>query len=161
MLAGQLDDRILALQSQGIFTNPQSYITYATALAYRGEKARLQHYLNENKPLFTTTQEKSWLYLLSKYSANTVRHWQIVPVQFADNRQYVVGATLPVLLKEGQYDAAQKLLATLPANEMLEERYAVGVATRNKAESLRLARLLYQQEPANLYPPGSTKQPGN
>lgn len=71
-------------------------------------------------------------------------------VQFADNRQYVVGATLPVLLKEGQYDAAQKLLATLPANEMLEERYAVSVATRNKAESLRLARLLYQQEPANL-----------
>lgn len=50
-------------------------------------------------------------------------------------------------VKEGQYDAAQKLLATLPANEMLEERYAVSVATRNKAESLRLARLLYQQEP--------------
>ncbi len=93
-------------------------------------------------------------------------------MQFADNRQYVVGATLPVLLKEGQYDAAQKLLATLPANEMLEERYAydaaqkllatlpanemleeryaVSVATRNKAESLRLARLLYQQEPAIL-----------
>ncbi|EFC4167643.1 phage receptor [Escherichia coli] len=57
---------------------------------------------------------------------------------------------IPVLLKEGQYDAAQKLLATLPANEMLEERYAVSVATRNKAEALRLARLLYQQEPANL-----------
>ncbi|WP_434321155.1 hypothetical protein, partial [Escherichia coli] len=32
LLAGQLDDRILALQSQGIFTDPQSYITYATAL---------------------------------------------------------------------------------------------------------------------------------
>lgn len=28
---------------------------------------------------------------------------------------------------------------------MLEERYAVSVATRNKAEALRLARLLYQQ----------------
>ncbi len=26
LLAGQLDDRILALQSQGIFTDPQSYI---------------------------------------------------------------------------------------------------------------------------------------
>ncbi|EZJ44656.1 phage receptor [Escherichia coli] len=151
LLAGQLDDRILALQSQGIFTDPQSYITYATALAYRGEKARLQHYLNENKPLFTTdAQEKSWLYLLSKYSANPVQALANYTVQFADNRQYVVGATLPVLLKEGQYDAAQKLLATLPANEMLEERYAVSVATRNKAEALRLARLLYQQEPANL-----------
>lgn len=151
LLAGQLDDRILALQSQGIFTDPQSYITYATALAYRGEKARLQHYLIENKPLFTTdAQEKSWLYLLSKYSANPVQALANYTVQFADNRQYVVGATLPVLLKEGQYDAAQKLLATLPANEMLEERYAVSVATRNKAEALRLARLLYQQEPANL-----------
>ncbi|HHF8011458.1 TPA: phage receptor [Escherichia coli] len=151
LLAGQLDDRILALQSQGIFTDPQSYITYATALAYRGEKARLQHYLIENKPLFTTdAQEKSWLYLLSKYSANPVQALANYTVQFADNRQYVVGATLPVLLKEGQYDAAQKLLATLPANEMLEERYAVSVATRNKAESLRLVRLLYQQEPANL-----------
>ena len=151
LLAGQLDDRILALQSQGIFTDPQSYITYATALAYRGEKARLQHYLIENKPLFTTdAQEKSWLYLLSKYSANPVQALANYTVQFADNRQYVVGVTLPVLLKEGQYDAAQKLLATLPANEMLEERYAVSVATRNKAEALRLARLLYQQEPANL-----------
>ncbi|XNM77717.1 hypothetical protein ACLK19_03830 [Escherichia coli] len=153
VLAGQLDDWILALQSQGIFTDPQSYITYATAPAYRGEKARLQHYLNENKPLFTTdAQEKSWLYLLSKYSANPVQALANYTVQFADNRQYVVGATLPVLLKEGQYDAAQKLLATLPANEMLEERYAVSVATRNKAESLRLARLLYQQEPANVTP---------
>lgn len=114
-------------------------------------EARLQHYLNENKPLFTTdAQEKSWLYLLSKYSANPVQALANYTVQFADNRQYVVGATLPVLLKEGQYDAAQKLLATLPANEMLEERYAVSVATRNKAEALRLARLLYQQEPANL-----------
>lgn len=151
LLAAQLDDRILALQSQGIFTDPQSYITYATALAYRGEKARLQHYLIENKPLFTTdAQEKSWLYLLSKYSANPVQALANYTVQFADNRQYVVGATLPVLLKEGQYDAAQKLLATLPANEMLEERYAVSVATRNKAEALRLARLLYQQEPASL-----------
>ncbi len=117
LLAGQLDDRILALQSQGIFTDPQSYITYATALAYRGEKARLQHYLIENKPLFTTdAQEKSWLYLLSKYSANPVQALANYTVQFADNRQYVVGATLPVLLKEGQYDAAQKLLATLAAN---------------------------------------------
>ncbi|MHA6433832.1 phage receptor, partial [Escherichia coli] len=128
LLAGQLDDRILALQSQGIFTDPQSYITYATALAYRGEKTRLQHYLIENTPLFTTdAQEKSWLYLLSKYSGNPVQALANYTVQFADNRQYVVGATLPVLLKEGQYDAAQKLLATLPANEMLEERYTVSV----------------------------------
>ncbi len=36
---------------------------------------------------------------------------------------------------------------------MFEERYAVSVATRNKAEALRLARLLYQQEPAKSYPP--------
>ncbi|XNM61274.1 hypothetical protein ACLK1T_04245 [Escherichia coli] len=34
---------------------------------------------------------------------------------------------------------------------MLEERYAVSVATRNKAESLRLARLLYQQETGKPY----------
>ena len=131
LLAGQLDDRILALQSQGIFTDPQSYITYATALAYRGEKARLQHYLIENKPFsyYGRTREKCWLYLLSKYSANPVQALANYTVQFADNRQYVVGATLPVLLKEGQYDVAQKLLATLPANEMLEERYAVSVAT--------------------------------
>ncbi|MFP1528124.1 hypothetical protein ACLB1R_16600 [Escherichia coli] len=138
-------------------TDPQSYITYATALAYRGEKARLQHYLIENKPLFTTdAQEKSWLYLLSKYSANPVQALANYTVQFADNRQYVVGATLPVLLKEGQYDAAQKLLATLPANEMLEERYAVSVATRNKAEALRLARLLVSARTGKSYPPGST-----
>lgn len=152
LLTGQLDARILALQSQGIFTDPQSYITYATTLAYRGEKTRLQRYLSENTPLFTTeAQEKSWLYLLSKYSANPVQALANHTVQFAANRQYVVGATLPVLLKEGQYEAAQKLLATLPADEMLEERYTVSVATQNKAEALRLARLLYQQAPETLH----------
>ncbi|ELO8631817.1 phage receptor [Escherichia coli] len=108
LLAAQLDDRILALQSQGIFTDPQSYITYATALAYRGEKARLQHYLIENTPLFTTdAQEKSWLYLLSKYSGNPVQALANYTVQFADNRQYVVGATLPVLLKQHRAVAYQ------------------------------------------------------
>ncbi|MGU0016812.1 hypothetical protein ACVXG9_23530 [Escherichia coli] len=74
-------------------------------------------------------------------------------MQFADNRQYVVGATLPVLLKEGQYDAAQKLLATLPANEMLEERYAVSVPTRNKAESLRRHDCCISKNRQS-YPPG-------
>lgn len=120
LLAAQLDDRILALQSQGIFTDPQSYITYATALAYRGEKARLQHYLIENTPLFTTdAQEKSWLYLLSKYSGNPVQALANYTVQFADNRQYVVGATLPVLLKEGQYGAAQNCSPPSPPMKCL------------------------------------------
>lgn len=120
LLAGQLDDRITALQSQGLFTDPQSYITYATALAYRGEKARLQRYLIENTPLFTTdAQEKSWLYLLSKYSVNPVQALANYTVQFADNRQYVVGATLPVLLKEGQYDAAQNCSPPSPPMKCL------------------------------------------
>lgn len=151
LLAGQLDDRILALQLQGIFNDPQSYITYAATLAQRGETARLQRYLTENKPLFTSAdQEKSWLYLLTKYSANPVLALANHTVQFADNRQYVVGATLPALLKTGDYDAAQKLLASLPDNEMLEERYAVSVATHNRTQALRLARLLYERDPASL-----------
>lgn len=84
------------------------------------KKARLQHYLNENKPLFTTdAQEKSWLYLLSKYSANPVQALANYTVQFADNRQYVVGATLPVLLKEGQYDAAQNCSPPSPPMKCL------------------------------------------
>ena len=150
-MPGQQDDDPRAALQSGIFTDPPVILLTRPRLAYRGEKSTPQHYLNENKPLFATdAQEKSWLYLLSKYSVNPVQALANYTVQFADNRQYVVGATLPVLLKEGQYDVAQKLLATLPANEMLEERYAVSVATHNKAEALRLARLLYQQEPANL-----------
>ncbi|HFF1502688.1 TPA: tetratricopeptide repeat protein [Escherichia coli] len=47
LLAGQLDDRILALQSQGIFTDPQSYITYATALA-AWQKISLHDMSNED-----------------------------------------------------------------------------------------------------------------
>lgn len=52
LLAGQLDDRILALQSQGIFTDPQSYITYATRWLIVAKKhassiisLKISHYL--------------------------------------------------------------------------------------------------------------------
>ncbi len=119
LLAAQLDDRIPALQSQDLHRSSVIYYLRDRAgLSWR--KARLQHYLIENKPLFTTdAQEKSWLYLLSKYSANPVQALANYTVQFADNRQYVVGATLPVLLKEGQYDAAQNYSPPSPPMKCL------------------------------------------
>ncbi|MGQ7789534.1 hypothetical protein ACULNC_08375 [Shigella flexneri] len=73
-------------------------------------------------------------------------------VQFADNRQYVVGATLPVLLKEGQYDAAQNCSPPSPPMKCLRSVMLSAWQPCNKAESLRLARLLYQQRPTNLPP---------
>ncbi len=99
-----------------------------------------------------THKRKVGLYLLSKYSANPCSGiGELYGAAFADNRQYVVGADATGAVKRRSVRRSAKTARhTLPANEMLEERYAVSVATRNKAESLRLARLLYQQEPANL-----------
>lgn len=102
LIAGQLDDRLLALQAKGIFNDPQRRIDYASTLAQRGETARLAHYLAENQPVFLNAeQEKSWLYLLSHYSQQPRQALMHQPVQFAQNRRYVVGTTLPELLKSG------------------------------------------------------------
>ena len=81
LLAAQLDDRILALQSQGIFTDPQSYITYATALAYRGEKSTppaLSH-LKISRCFTTDAQEKKLALSVYLNTAPTpFRRWRII-----------------------------------------------------------------------------------
>ncbi|MBA8268854.1 phage receptor [Escherichia fergusonii] len=148
LIAGQLDDRLLALQAKGIFNDPQRRIDYASTLAQRGETARLAHYLAENQPVFLNAeQEKSWLYLLSHYSQQPVQALMHQPVQFAQNRRYVVGTTLPELLKKRDYIGAQRILDLLPAGEMPEERYSVSLALNNRQQALQLAKLMYADKP--------------
>ncbi|POT56567.1 phage receptor [Citrobacter amalonaticus] len=151
LMAGHLDDRMQALQSQGIFNTPDNRIAFATALAARGDAARLQSYLQSAPPAFQTPeQEKSWLYLLSRYSAQPKQALAGYSAQFAENRQYLAGTTLPAMIKAGDYASAQKILNQLPADEMTDERYAIALATQNHPEILRLARQSYARNPADL-----------
>lgn len=79
LLAGQLDDRILALQSQGIFTDPQSYITYATALAYRGEKhASSIISMKISRCLPRTHKRKVGSICYLNTAPTPFRHWRII-----------------------------------------------------------------------------------
>ncbi|MBM3070623.1 tetratricopeptide repeat protein [Lelliottia sp. RWM.1] len=120
LLAGKLDDRLLALQSQGVFSDAQHQLDYAGTLATRGDRAALQRYLRENKPHFQdAAQEKRWLYLISRFGND--------PYQLL--RQYS---------------------PQFPANDMLEERFALSTSNQDTAESIRLARQMYQRDPGNL-----------
>lgn len=151
LIAGQLDDRVQALQSQGLFVNAAQQLTFASSLATRGEYTALQRYLADHQPHFNTAaQEQNWLYLLSRYSKDPVQALQQYSPRFKDNQRYVVGATFPATMKAGNYDQAQALLNTMPEDTMLAERYALSIATHNSAESVRLAGLMYQRAPANL-----------
>jgi Tetratricopeptide repeat. len=151
LLAGKLDQRLLTLQSKGLFNLPAQQLTYASSLASRGEKVALQRYLAASQPHFNdAAQEQNWLFLLSRYSNEPQKAMQQYSPRFAANQRYVAGAAFPVALKAGNYQQAQRLLAGIPADEMLTERLALSTATDNRAESLRIARLMYQRSPPDL-----------
>ena len=149
LMAGNLDDRIETLQQQGLWTSAADQLTYASSLTQHHEIPRLQRYLERHSPVFqTANEEKGWLYLLSRYSAHPQQALAQYPTRFLENRRYVVGATLPDVLKDKHYAEAQALLSTVPASDMLEERYSISQATHNAPETLHLARQLYAQRPS-------------
>ena len=149
LLAGKMDERIETLQSQALFNTAAHQLTYASSLMQRKENQRLQRYLEHHTPTFNTAEEeKGWLYLLSRYSASPQKALTQFPARFAENRHYVVSATLPAILKGRDYTAAQALLSTLPQTEMVEERYAVSQALHNTHDTLRLAHQLYARNPS-------------
>lgn len=148
LLAGRLDSRLDALRAQGAFNDAPSRLAYADALARRGDTPALQAWLAQSPPAFTAPeQEKSWLYLLSRYSADPEKALARFTAKFPENRRYVAGETLPAALKARNYAAAQRILDELPGNTLLDERLAVSVAQRNSAESVRLARQIYAAHP--------------
>ncbi len=109
----------------------------------------------ENTPLFTTdAQEKSWLYLFLNTAATPFRRWRIIRYSLPKSPvccwRDATGA-----VKRRSVRAAQKLLATLPANEMLEERYTLAwrPVTRLK---LCVWHDCCITRTGKSYPPGST-----
>ncbi len=153
LIAGHLDDKLLALQAKGTFNRPDERIDYATSLAERGETARLRDYLTKPPATFSSaTQEQRWLYLVGRYSADPQSALASYNARFAQNQRYIVGATLPQMMKEKNYAGAQRLLDSLPADALPEERYALSEAAHNTAETLRLARQFWRENPtlANL-----------
>lgn len=151
LILGRLDSRLLALQSQGLFNSTDDKISYASSLLERKELARLEHYLVNNEPKFTTAeQEKSWLYLLSKYHANPYRALAYYTPVFKENLDFVIGETLPVALKSGDAATAQHILKALPQNKYLAERYTVSLERDDQQEALRVTAELYKQNPTDL-----------
>lgn len=144
LLAGRMDDRIETLQSQGLFNGPEERLDWAASLARRAETARLQRLLAGPSPEFKTAeQEQRWLYLFSRYSVKPGQALSGYNAQFNANRRYLAGEAL----NAGDYPAARRVLATLPADDMPEARYALSLASHNAQESLRFARALYARHP--------------
>ncbi|VEJ56545.1 NfrA family protein [Pragia fontium] len=151
LLAAQRDDRLLALQSQGLINSPEQQIGYANSLIARNETAKLQNYLANRHPSFANAaQEKSWLYLLTRYSKNPAQSLSQFKAQFPQNQHYQNGFELADALKAKDYATAQRLLATLPENEWLEERFTVSLAQGNTTQSRQLAQRLSAQQPKNM-----------
>jgi len=151
LTAGQLDKRIEQLQSQGLMNSPEQQLAYASTLATRDKRDDLQRYLSNHRPRFdTTAQEQNWLYLISRYGQDPIPMMQSFDPRFAANRRFADGAAFPAAMKAGNYKQAQQFLDTVPADQMLNERYALSTATHNQAETLRVAGLMYQQSPSNL-----------
>lgn len=151
LLAGKNDERLQARQAQGLFTSPEYSLAYATTLEQRGARARLQDYLAQHQPVFQTPEEeKRWLYLLSRYSAQPEKALAQYSARFSENRLFIAGETLPGLIRRGEYGAARQLLAGVPENALPQARYSLSLATHNTPETLRLARQLYASQPQNL-----------
>lgn len=151
LLAQQQYERLQARQAQGIFTSPEYSLAYATTLEQSGERARLQAYLARQQPVFNTAEEeKRWLYLLSRYSAQPEKALAQYSAQFNENRLFIMGETLPGLIKRGEYSAARQLLAGVPEDALPQARYSLSLATNNTQETLRLARQLYTRRPKDL-----------
>ena len=148
LLAGGMIGRIESLQSRGLFSTAPQQLAAASALAGRGDAAGLQRYLAGHRPRFDTAeQEQGWLYLMSRTGSAAPALLAGYAPRFAANRRYVIGEALPKAMRRGDYAAAQRLLDSVPQDEMLAERYALSTATHNRAQSLDLARRLYQRAP--------------
>lgn len=150
LLAGQLDHRLQTLQAEGLFISAPEQLGWAATLATRGETAKLQAYLATHQPAFDNAgQEQSWLYLISRSAAPQQLLKQYQP-QFAANQRYVAGTAVPAALANKDYTSAQQILNNVPANEMLEERYALSTATGNRTQSILITRQMYQRAPHNV-----------
>lgn len=151
LIAGKRDDRLQQLQAQGLMNSTEQRINYATALAERGERQRLARYLAQPQPRFQNAgDEKRWLYLLSRYSENPRAALAGFQPRFAENQRYLAGVELPQLLRERRYQEAQQRLNALPANEWLNERFALSVALGDSQNAVTLAQRLRAQSPGNL-----------
>lgn len=148
LLAGQLDDRLQTLQSAGLFADAEHTLAAARALATRSDTTALRRYLARQRPRFDTpAQEQGWLYLLTRYGDRPRQDADPLIPQFIANRRTAAAAAFTPALKAGDYPRAQAWLNSLPAEEMLPERYALSVRMGEAAASLRLARQGYRQTP--------------
>jgi adsorption protein A len=151
LIAGKRDDRLQQLQTQGLMNSTEQRINYATALAERGERQRLARYLAQPQPRFQSAgDEKRWLYLLSRYSENPRSALAGFQPRFAENQRYLAGVELPELLRERRYQEARQRLNALPADEWLNERFALSIALGDNQNAVALARRLRAQSPGNL-----------
>lgn len=68
------DRRIVDLQAQGVMNTPQMQLALANTLESRGEKQKLQEYLESHYPLFTDSKdEHRWVEMIYGYSARPVK----------------------------------------------------------------------------------------
>lgn len=152
LIAGHRDDKLLALQAKGMFNRPDDRIDYAATLAERGETARLRDYLTQQPAFTSAAQEQRWLYLLGRYSEDPQTALANYSARFAQNQRYIVDTTLGQMMRQKNYAGAQRLLDSLPADALPEARYALSEATHDTAQTLRLARRFWRENPnlANL-----------
>lgn len=132
LIAGELDQRLQALQAEGLFTRAPEQLGWASTLATRGETAKLQAYLATHHPTFDHAgQETNWLYLISRSNASPQLLKQYQP-QFATNE--ILDRLSWQLMQNGQHRQAASLL--------LEHYPFAGASQETEKLMRRLAGLL-------------------
>ncbi|GGP23096.1 NfrA family protein [Silvimonas iriomotensis] len=123
------------LLAQAGTARPRDQLAYAQALAQKGDTAALARYLGGKQPRFQTLEEeRQWMNLLQR--ADNSRLYADYKPAYAANRQEQAKVLIPVLLSQGDDNAAQRLLEQIPADQMLQERFALSI----KANQLDIAQ---------------------
>lgn len=151
ILLGQLDNRFIELQQANVFTAPENYIQFAAHLLGRNEKKELKSYLLANHPEFQSElQEQSWVYLLMSAGENSEELLKDYRAQYPENKEFIATQLLPFATAANEIDYLEKILADLPADRYLQERYNLSISQGDRQKARALARKIYEDEKSSL-----------
>ncbi|AOY02196.1 hypothetical protein BJP62_04150 [Jeongeupia sp. USM3] len=120
---GRLDEA-QALLDQGGAHRAQDQLAYAQALSRQRDDAGLMRFMAGKQPAFqSAADERQWMSLLQRDDA---RYAAYVP-RYAGNRRDQAEVLVPRLIAQGNDAAALRLLDQLPADQLLNERFALSL----------------------------------
>lgn len=151
LLVGRLDERLAELQQQNLFNTPEDHINYAGYLLAQNRQKELSDYLSHHQPVFQSPeQERRWLFLIISTDAQSEALLNQYQAYYPDNKAFIASSLLPHALAAKGTSYLDKVLADLPADQYLQERYDLSLARDDRQAAKALAWQIYEQAGASL-----------